>query len=154
VSFIGIKNRRINSTFSHSLDPLRTAVTVGFGVVKYQQRGVATTLLLGQIHLPQERLVTRVGCKICEQRLADDFDETTVLLFVRTFEPLKCKIVIVPVGIEAVTTARNPLKESFSSWPKVECPAKLKNTASENRTNVVVRHETHREWPLRGRWRI
>jgi hippurate hydrolase len=37
VSFIGIKNRRINSTFSHSLDPLRTAVTVGFGVVKYQQ---------------------------------------------------------------------------------------------------------------------
>src|SRR6266702_673918 len=55
--------------------------------------------LLGQIHLPQERLVTRVGCKILEQRLADDFDETRVLLFVRTFEPLKCKIVIIPVGI-------------------------------------------------------
>src|ERR1700724_1182584 len=42
------------------------------------------TQLLGQIHLPQERRVTRVGCKILEQRLANDFDETRVPLLVRT----------------------------------------------------------------------
>jgi hypothetical protein len=57
------------------------------------------TPLFGQLHLVQERVVAGVIGQVLEQRLANDFDETSVFLLVRTFEPLKCKIVIVPVGI-------------------------------------------------------
>ena len=56
-------------------------------------------MLLRKVHLPQKCLVARVIRQVLEQRLANDFDETIFLLLVRTFEPLKCKIVIVPVGI-------------------------------------------------------